>query len=65
MATHMRLVGHAIYDVIHKNLMSLNLSYFMFDMKRLNDSLGLQLEHSIMAYLDAEHPTGMEGHQSV
>ena len=65
MATHMRLVGHAIYDVIHKNLMSLNLSYFMFDMKRLNDSLGLQLEHSIMAYLDAEHPTGTEGHKSV
>ncbi len=56
-ATHVRLVERAVYDVIQENLKSLNLSYFMFDMKQLNDSLGLQLEHSIMAYLDAEHPT--------
>jgi ActR/RegA family two-component response regulator len=64
LATHVRLVGRAVNDVIHENLMSLNLSYFMFDMKRLNDSLGFQLEHSLNAFLATEHPTGVEGHQS-
>jgi DNA-binding response OmpR family regulator len=60
LATHVRLVERAIYDVIHENLKSLNLSYFMFDMKRLNDSLGLQLEHSLKAFLDAEYPAGLD-----
>jgi YesN/AraC family two-component response regulator len=57
LATHVRLVGRAVNDVIHENLMSLNLSYFMFDMKRLNDSLGFQLEHSLNAFLATEHQT--------
>jgi hypothetical protein len=54
LGTHARLVGRAIYDVIHENLLSLNLSYFMFDLKRLNDSLGIQLEYTQIADLDAE-----------
>ncbi len=53
-ASYVRLVERAIYDVIHQNLLSLNLSYFMGDLKRLNDGLGLQLEHSLNAFRDAE-----------
>jgi DNA-binding response OmpR family regulator len=62
LTAHVRLLEHAIYDVIHEHLRSLNLSYFMFDLKRLNDSLGLHLEHTQIAYLKAEqrieHKTG-------
>jgi hypothetical protein len=64
LATHGRLVGRAIYDVIHENLLSLNLSYFMFDLKRLNDSLGIQLEYTQIAYLNAEQRNrGQSGQQ--
>jgi YesN/AraC family two-component response regulator len=52
--TQMRLLQRAIFDVIHENLLSMNLSYFMLDLKRLNDILGLQLERSLQAYLEAE-----------
>ncbi len=54
LAGHVRLLEHAIYDVIHEHLLSLNLIYFMSDLKRLNDSLGLQLEHTILAFLNVE-----------
>jgi DNA-binding response OmpR family regulator len=54
LAAHVRFVEQAIYEVIHEHLRSLNLSYFMFDLKRLNASLGIQLEHAQMAYLNAE-----------
>jgi ActR/RegA family two-component response regulator len=57
LATHTRLLKRAIYDVIHRNLSSLNLSYFMYDLKRLSEDLDLQLEHSLQAFLDAEHAT--------
>ena len=60
LATHVRLMERAIYDVIHEHLLSLNLSYFMFDLKRLNDSLGVQLEHSLKAFLDAEGKVATE-----
>ena len=60
LATHVRLLERAIYDVIHEQLLSLNLSYFMFDLKRLNDSLGVQLEHSLKAFLDAEGKVATE-----
>jgi ActR/RegA family two-component response regulator len=52
--TQMRLLERAIYDVIHENLLSMNLSHFMLDLKRLNDTLGVQLEHTFKAYLEAE-----------
>jgi DNA-binding response OmpR family regulator len=60
LATHVRLLERAIYEVIHEQLLSLNLSYFMFDLKRLNDSLGVQLEHSLKAFLDAEGKVATE-----
>jgi len=55
-AGYMRLLEHAIFDVIHEHMLAINLSYFMFDLGRLNDSLGIQLEHTLMAYLDVERP---------
>jgi DNA-binding response OmpR family regulator len=64
LAVHVRLLEQAIYDVIHEHMRSLNLSYFMFDLKRLNNLLGIQLEHSQIAYLKAEqridHQTGQQ-----
>lgn len=44
----------AIYDVIHENMRSLNLNYFMIDLKRLNANLGIQLEHTQLAFLKVE-----------
>lgn len=52
LATHVRILERAIYDVIHKNLSSVNLSFFMFELKQLNQSLAVQLEHTIKAYMD-------------
>lgn len=52
LATHVRLLGRAIHDVVHKNLSSVNLSFFMVELRQLNDSLGLQLEHTLKAYMD-------------
>ena len=60
---HVRLVEQAIYEVIHEHLMSLNLSYFMFDLKRLNASLSIQLEHTLLAYLEAERRIGRQSGQ--
>lgn len=52
-ATHVRLFQRAIHDVLHKNLQWLNLSYFMFDLKRLDDAIGVQLEYTLKAYVEA------------
>jgi ActR/RegA family two-component response regulator len=57
LATGARLLETAIYDVIHENLLSINLSYFVFDLKRLNETLGLQLELALQSYLNAERRT--------
>jgi ActR/RegA family two-component response regulator len=66
MAICVRLVERAIYDVIHEHLLSLNLSYFVVDFKALNDSLGIQLEHSLVAFLDAEgRGKGESGEQRI
>jgi CheY-like chemotaxis protein len=54
LAAHTRFVEQAIYEVIHEHMRSLNLSYFMFDLKRLNNSLGVQLEHTQLAFLNVE-----------
>lgn len=61
LATEVRLLEQAIYDVIHEHMRSLNLSYFMLDLKRLNASLGIQLEHAQIAFLNVEERIG---HQS-
>lgn len=52
LAAHVRILERAIYDVIHKNLSSVNLSFFMFELKQLNESLAVQLEHTIKAYME-------------
>jgi CheY-like chemotaxis protein len=53
-AAHIRFVEQAIYEVLHEQMRSLNLSYFMFDLKRLNTSLGIQLEYTQLAFLNVE-----------
>ncbi len=60
LAASVRLLERAIFDVIHEHMLSLNLSYFMFDLKRLNDILGIQLEHTLTAYEEqrSRHVTG-------
>jgi YesN/AraC family two-component response regulator len=50
-AKYVRLLQRAIYDVVNENLMLLNLSFFMHDLKKLNDILGYQLECTLTAYL--------------
>jgi CheY-like chemotaxis protein len=60
LVTYLRFVEQAIYDVVHENLLSLNLSYFMFDLKRLNTSLSIQLEHTLLAFLNAEQRIGRQ-----
>jgi response regulator RpfG family c-di-GMP phosphodiesterase len=68
LAAHVRILERAIYDVIHKNLSSVNLSFFMFELKQLNESLAIQLEHTLRAYLEVASPskTGQQesGHQA-
>jgi len=51
LAAQTRFLEQAIYEVLHEHMRSLNLSYFMFDLKRLNASLGIQLEHTQAAFL--------------
>jgi CheY-like chemotaxis protein len=51
LSTYVRLLERVIYDVIHQQMLTLNLSYFMFDLKRLNDVLGFQLEYTQIAFL--------------
>ncbi len=51
---NIRLFERVVFDVVHENLFTINLSFLMLDLKRLNDSLGLQLQHTILAYLEAE-----------
>ncbi len=60
LAAYVRLVEQAMYEVIHEHLQSLNLDCFMFDLKRLNASLSLQLEHTLTAFLDEERRVGEE-----
>jgi CheY-like chemotaxis protein len=61
LATEVRLLDQAVYDVIHEHMRSLNLSYFMFDLKRLNAYLGIRLEHAQIAFLNVKERIG---HQS-
>lgn len=56
LAAHVRILEKAIYDVIHKNLPSVNLSFFMFELKQLNESLAIQLEYTLKAYLEVSSP---------
>jgi ActR/RegA family two-component response regulator len=58
LAAYMRYLERAILDVIHDYLHSLDPDYFMFDLKRLHTSLAMQLESTIIGYLDAEEKAG-------
>jgi ActR/RegA family two-component response regulator len=53
-ASYMRHVERAIFDVIHDRLSSLDESHYYFDLKRINCSLAMQLEHALQAFLEAE-----------
>lgn len=57
LAAATRFLERALYEVIHENLLSVNLSYFVFDLKRLNENLALELELTLQSYLDAEART--------
>jgi ActR/RegA family two-component response regulator len=54
LAVNARLLQGVIYDVIHENLLLINLSYLMPDLKRLNEILSLQAEEIIRKFLQAE-----------
>jgi ActR/RegA family two-component response regulator len=58
LAAYMRHLEHAILDVVHDHLSSLDLRHFMFDLKRLEASLGLQLETTLQAFQDAAEQDG-------
>lgn len=49
-----RIVAQVINNVIYENLLSINLSYLLLDLNRLNDAMMLQLEASIESFLQAE-----------
>ena len=50
----LRLFERVVFDVVHENLLSVNLSYLMIDLKRLNDGLGALLQETIAAFLAPE-----------
>ena len=54
LAVNARLLQGVIYDIIHENLLLINLSYLMPDLKRLNEILSLQAEEIIRKFLQAE-----------
>jgi DNA-binding response OmpR family regulator len=49
-----RLLVRAINDVVQENLLSIDLSNLMLDLKWLDESLALQLEETIRAYVRTE-----------
>jgi ActR/RegA family two-component response regulator len=54
LAVNARLLQGVIYEVIHENLLSINLSYLMPDLKRLNEILSLQNEEIFKKFIQAE-----------
>ncbi len=57
LAVNARLLQGVIYEVLHENLLSINLSYLMLDLKRLNEALTFQAEEIIRKFLQAEKRT--------
>lgn len=51
MVAKQRIIAQVINNVIYENLMSVNLSYLLLDLNKLNDAMLLQLEESIESYL--------------
>lgn len=54
LATSICLLEQTIYDVIHESLFALDLSFLLRDLKRLSESLAVQLGETLRAYLRAE-----------
>lgn len=54
LVTGARLFFDALTDVIHENLLSINLSFLIMDMKWMTLGLALELEESIRAFVDAQ-----------
>lgn len=54
LAVNARLLQGVIYEVIHENLLAINLSYLMPDLKRMNEILSLQAEEIVKKFLQAE-----------
>jgi hypothetical protein len=50
MVEDVRLIDEAIYDVIQENLLCVDVSYLIPDLRVLNKSVGLQLRESIEAF---------------
>jgi ActR/RegA family two-component response regulator len=57
LAVNARLLQGVIYDIIHENLLLINLSFLMLDLKQLNEILSLQAEEIIRKFLQAEKRT--------
>ena len=53
-AAHARHLERAMLDVVQDHLLALDLTYFLFDFRRIRASLGIQLEHALQAFLDEE-----------
>jgi YesN/AraC family two-component response regulator len=54
LASDIRLLQRSIDDIIEENLMSADLSYLMFDLKRLHESLAIQLAETLSSYVQAQ-----------
>lgn len=54
LATSIALLEQTIYDVVHENLFTIDLSFLLRDLKRLSESLAVQLGETLRAYLRAE-----------
>jgi len=53
-----RLVDHAIHDVVEANLLVVELSNLVGDLKRVNDTLAREVEASVRAYVAADAAVG-------
>jgi len=53
MVAKQRIIGQVINNLIYENLLSVNLSYLLLDLNKLNDAVLLQLQESVESYLQA------------
>jgi CheY-like chemotaxis protein len=54
MVQKQRIISEVINNLIYENLLSVNLSYLLMDLNKLNGAVLLQLEASIESFLEAE-----------
>jgi DNA-binding response OmpR family regulator len=54
MIASLRLLENALYEVVGENLLALDISSVISDIRRLNNSLALQLQETVRAYLAGE-----------